>query len=229
MGKVRPSEVTMGASPLSSASTCANNCVCAVADIAKIFTSVENVLIASRRNASPRSVGTLRSCTSSKITRAVPSSVGSFCKRRVRIPSVRTSMRVVAPIFRSSRVWYPTVSPTFSPSMNAMRCAAARAARRRGSSITILRPATQFSCMRRSGTSVVLPAPGGAMSTACRRVARASRRGAMAPSTGRPVFGNESDKCGCAAKRARVAGPRNGGSRPTGKSCNSCGNFFPIS
>ena len=63
------------------------------------------------------------------------------------------------------RVWYPTVSPTFSPSMNAIRCAAALAASRRGSSITILRPATQSSCRRRSGTRVVLPAPGGAMRT----------------------------------------------------------------
>ena len=197
---MRPSDVTIGASPLSSASTCANNCVCAVADIAKIFTSVENVLIASRRNARPRSVGTLRSCTSSKITNAVPSSVGSFCKRRVRIPSVNTSIRVLAPIFRSSRVWYPTVSPTFSPSMCAIRCAAARAASRRGSSITILRPATQPSCNRRRGTRVVLPAPGGAMRTECRREASASLSSAMASSTGRPVFGNESDKCGCAAK-----------------------------
>ncbi|CAB4367529.1 unannotated protein [freshwater metagenome] len=105
IGNVRPSDVTMGASPVSSASTWANNCVCAVADMARIFTSVEKVLMASRRNARPRSVGTLRSCTSSKMTSAVPSSVGSFCKRRVRIPSVRTSIRVFAPIFRSSRVW----------------------------------------------------------------------------------------------------------------------------
>ena len=138
-------------------------------------------------------------------------------------------MRVLAPIFRSSRVWYPTVSPTFSPNMNAMRCAAARAASRRGSSITILWPVIQSSCNRRSGTRVVLPAPGGAMSTECRRVVRASLSGAMASSTGRPVFGNDSDKCGCAAKRARVAGGRNGGSRPTGECCYGCSNFFPIS
>ena len=39
------------------------------------------------------------------ITSAVPVRLGSFCRRRVRIPSVTTSMRVFAPIRRSSRVW----------------------------------------------------------------------------------------------------------------------------
>ena len=157
-----------GASPLSSANTWANKPVCAVADIARIFTSEPKVRIASRRNASPRSVGTLRSCTSSKMTIAVPSSVGSFCRRRVRMPSVTTSMRVFGPILRSSRVWYPTVSPAFSPNRNAMRCAAARAASLRGSSMTMRRPAIHGSFNKRSGTSVVLPAPGGATRTALR-------------------------------------------------------------
>ena len=157
-----------GAGPVSSANTFANNSVCAVADIANIFTFESKVRMASRRNAKPISVGTFRSCTSSKITRAVPSSVGSFCKRRVSIPSVTTSIRVLGPMRRSSRVWYPTVSPGFSPKRDAMRCAAARAARRRGSSMTMRRPFTQGSLMSRSGTSVVLPAPGGATRTAHR-------------------------------------------------------------
>ena len=103
-GKVRPSDVTTGASPKESARTCENNSAWAVADMARIFTSESKVLIASRRNAKPRSVGTLRSCTSSKMTRPVPSSVGSFCKRLVKMPSVTTSMRVDAPMRRSSRV-----------------------------------------------------------------------------------------------------------------------------
>ena len=47
-----------------------------------------------------------------------------------------------------------------------MRWAAARAASRRGSSITIRSPASHGSSRRRSGTIVVLPAPGGACSTA---------------------------------------------------------------
>ena len=45
-----------------------------------------------------------------------------------------------------------------------MRRAAARVARRRGSSTTIRRPASHGSSSRASGTMVVLPAPGGAAS-----------------------------------------------------------------
>ena len=56
----------------------------------------------------------------------------------------------------------------------AMRRAAARVARRRGSSTTIRRPASHGSSSRASGTMVVLPAPGGAASTA--RVLPASAR-----------------------------------------------------
>ncbi|CAB4612468.1 unannotated protein [freshwater metagenome] len=180
-----------------------------MADIAKIFTSESKVAIASSKNAKPRSVGTFLSCTSSKITSAVPSSVGSFCKRRVRIPSVTTSMRVLLPIFRSSRVWYPTVSPGFSPSMCAIRCAAARAASLRGSSITMRRPRIHGSCSSRKGTRVVLPAPGGATRTALRCCASASRSGAMASSTGRSERGKESDKCGSAAECSWIARARN--------------------
>ena len=66
----------------------------------------------------------------------------------------------------------PTVSPTFSPSVCAMRSAAARAASRRGSSTMILPPATQGSSSSASGTRVVLPAPGGATSTAASRERR---------------------------------------------------------
>src|SRR5688500_16489916 len=46
-----------------------------------------------------------------------------------------------------------------------MNPAAARAATRRGSSITILRPSSQGASSKASGTCVVLPAPGGASST----------------------------------------------------------------
>ena len=55
-----------------------------------------------------------------------------------------------------------------------MNCAAARAATRRGSSITIFLPRSQSASSSASGTWVVLPAPGGASSTS--RVAEASVR-----------------------------------------------------
>ena len=45
-----------------------------------------------------------RSCTSSNTTSAVPGSVGSDCSRRVRMPSVTTSMRRRRPDAASSRV-----------------------------------------------------------------------------------------------------------------------------
>lgn len=45
-----------------------------------------------------------------------------------------TSMRAFGPTRRSTRVRYPTASPTRSPRLAASRTAAARAARRRGSS-----------------------------------------------------------------------------------------------
>ena len=68
-----------------------------VADIASRRRSGRTVARASRANARPRSVGTLRSCTSSKITSPTPGSSGSCCSRRVRTPSVTTSIRVSRP------------------------------------------------------------------------------------------------------------------------------------
>ena len=56
-----------------------------------------------------------------------------------------------------------------------MRRAAARAASRRGSSITMRCDASQVSSSRASGTRVVLPAPGGACSTTLVRSASAAR------------------------------------------------------
>ena len=53
-----------------------------------------------------------------------------------------------------------------------MNIAALRAATRRGSSITIRRPASHDASSRASGTWVVLPAPGGASSTSRGCVAR---------------------------------------------------------
>src|SRR5690348_5297733 len=66
-----------------------------------------------------------------------------------------------------------------------MNCAAARAAMRRGSSITIFPPASHGASSSASGTWVVLPAPGGASSTS-RGVAASDAR--MSGSSG--VIGN---------------------------------------
>jgi sugar/nucleoside kinase (ribokinase family) len=90
-------------SPLS-ASTREKSSDCAVADIASTFMDDSQEAMASSKNARPVSVGKLRSWTSSKMTSAVPAKVGSCCSRRVSTPSVRTSIRVIAPMRRSSRV-----------------------------------------------------------------------------------------------------------------------------
>ena len=95
---------------------------------------------------------------------------------RVKMPSVMISIRVRLEIFEPNRTRSPTVSPTRSPSVCAMRSAAARAASRRGSSTRIRRAfCAQSSRASTNGTRVVLPAPGGATSTAA--LLRAQRRG----------------------------------------------------
>jgi hypothetical protein len=77
-----------------------------------------------------------------------------------------TSMRVRLEIFEPKRTRKPTVSPTCSPKVAAMREAAARAASRRGSSSNIFLSLAHASSSSTSGTRVVLPAPGGATRTA---------------------------------------------------------------
>lgn len=83
-----------------------------------------------------------------------------------------------------------------------MRCAAARAARRRGSSITILRPPSHGSSSSARGTTVVFPAPGGACSTAAVPARSASRTPGSTASIGSPVEGRRV----MAANIARRAG-----------------------
>ena len=94
----------------------------------------------------------------------------------------------------------PIVSPTFSPSVAAMRAAAARAARRRGSSRMRRLPSAQGSSSSASGARVVLPAPGGATSTARGRSANAARSEGRAASIGRG--GTERDIAPLFARRA---------------------------
>ena len=65
-----------------------------------------------------------------------------------------------------------------------MRAAAARAASRRGSSTMIFLAAAHGSCASTSGTRVVLPAPGGATSTAALAARSASVSRGSASSIG---------------------------------------------
>ena len=100
MGKVRPSLVITGAS-----SNFVSPSVSGVADMAMMRSSGRNSVATSSVSARPTSVVRLRSWTSSKMTQPTPGSSGLFWSRRVNTPSVTTSIRVVAVISRSSRVW----------------------------------------------------------------------------------------------------------------------------
>ena len=102
-------------------------------------------------------------------------------------PSVMTSMRVRLETLEPKRTRRPTVSPTCSPSVDAMRAAAARAASRRGSSSSIFLSFAHGSSSSTSGTRVVLPAPGGATSTAELPPRNAAVRRGSASSIGKLV------------------------------------------
>ncbi len=85
---------------------------------------------------------------SSKRTAPTPVNSGSSRIMRVNTPSVTTSMRVALPTFVESLARMPTVSPTHSPSVAAMRSAALRAASRLGSRMRIF---LDFATARRAG------------------------------------------------------------------------------
>ena len=140
---------------------------------------------ASSASARPRSASSERSWNSSNSTAAIPVSSGSSRIMRAKTPSVTTSMRVRPETLEPSRTRRPTVSPTRSPSSEAMRSAAARAARRRGSSTMIRRSSRQTASRRARGTRVVLPAPGGATRTAFGRASSAPIRSPRTASIGR--------------------------------------------
>ncbi len=159
---------------LSMSSACINSArraPSAVADMAISRSSGLSARCRSRQKASARSDSIDLSWVSSRMTAATPSRPGSDCRRRTNNPSVTTSMRVAAETAASSRVRKPMVWPTLSPRNAAIRAAAARAARRRGSNITMRPSPRQGASSRASGTSVVLPAPGGATRTALRPAA----------------------------------------------------------
>ena len=151
----------------------------------RIFRSSRRPCCASRAKARPRSASSERSWNSSNRTAAIPFNSGSSRIMREKMPSVTTSMRVFFVIFDPKRTRSPTVSPVFSPSVFAMRSAAARAASLRGSSTMIFLSFAQGSSSSTSGTRVVLPAPGGATSTAASRARNAAVNAGSASSMGR--------------------------------------------
>ncbi len=155
-----------------------------VADMIASLRSGRSSRCTSIASASPRSASSERSWNSSNRTAATPSSEGSSRISRVNTPSVTTSIRVRREIFEPNRSRTPTVAPTSSPKVAAMRAAAARAASRRGSSSRIFFAAAQPSPASTSGTRVVFPAPGGAISTALHLSLKAPRRSGSAGSMG---------------------------------------------
>ncbi len=139
---------------------------------------------ASSARASPRSAPSARSWNSSNSTAAIPSRPGSSRMVRTNTPSVTTSIRLPAAAPRSNRALRPIERPSGSPSVAAMRSAAARAARRRGSTTTRRPACAQGSSSRARGSRVVLPAPGGATSTSSGRAASAARTAGSTASMG---------------------------------------------
>ena len=131
-----------------------------VADISTIFRSGLSSSALSLAIARAQSQLRLRSWNSSNMSALTPSRVGSSHIILPSMPSVSTSSRVADETLFSKRTLYPTVSPTSSPSMAAMRQAIWRAAILLGSSIS-MRPGRQSSIS--SGSSVDLPAPGSAL------------------------------------------------------------------
>ena len=87
--------------------------------------------------------------------------------------------------------WLDTVPMGGACGVAAIRRAALRAAKRRGSNIMIFRAPIPVSCNSHNGTVVVLPAPGGACKTALFPASSAAIKSGRTSSTGRPIFGTE--------------------------------------
>ncbi len=164
-GNERPSAAITGAASRSLATRAPS----IVADMTRSRKSSRRPFCTSRAKASPRSASSERSWNSSNRTAATFSSIGSSRISRVKMPSVTISIWVRREVFEPKRTRRPTVSPTFSPKVLAIRVAAARAAILRGSNTRMRRSAAQGSPPSANGTRVVLPAPGGATKTATLR------------------------------------------------------------
>ena len=168
-------------------STSATARASSVADIAPTSRSSRSCRV-SASIPSSRSVSRERSWTSSSTTAETPGSSGSARRRRSSTPGVSISTAVPFPTVRSPRTVKPTGPPSGLPSREARRRAAARTATRRGW-VTRVSPPTRFAT--RGGTSVVLPVPGGAVTTiapvraAAPSSSRAAATGSPAPTTSR--------------------------------------------
>ena len=88
-----------------------------------------------------------------------------------------------------------------------MQPAAARAASRRGSNTRMRLPAAQSSAASARGTRVVLPAPGGATSTAVLPSRKCAVRSGRAASIGRRGKAMSSLPCHSGARGARARNP----------------------
>ncbi|MCW0450910.1 hypothetical protein NB706_003744 [Xanthomonas sacchari] len=98
-GKLRPALDSRGASR-----NCASRSPSSVADITTMRRSSRTCACTSRASARPRSAARWRSWNSSNSSAPTPSSIGSSCSMRVRMPSVTTSMRVRADTLFSKRM-----------------------------------------------------------------------------------------------------------------------------
>jgi hypothetical protein len=122
----------------------------------------------------------------------------------VKTPSVTTSIRVFAPTLVPRRARRPTVSPTRSPSVCAIRSAAPRAAIRRGSSTRIFFCPSQGASSSANGSRVVLPAPGGATSTAIVPAANTAATSGSTASIGKGASNIMPALCNDAGMHARA-------------------------
>ena len=112
-----------------------------------------------------------------------------------------------------------------------MRCAAARVASRRGSSITI-RPSSQSCSISQSGAIVVLPAPGGATSSAVPMVVQ-RRRQLRQHVDDRKIVGccrqrHVSAECWRAVKRPGITSHWDGGTDPCRRRGDLLGDRAPL-
>jgi hypothetical protein len=158
-GKLRPSEtsVSQGARYSRRAP------VSRVADITTIRRSGRVVAWICLARASEMSPYRWRSWNSSKMRTLTPLREGSNDIRRSRIPSVTKRILVFSPARDSSRIWYPTVSPSGDPTSSATRRASIRVASLRGCRTTAS-PRSPSRPWRRSicGICVDFPEPVGA-------------------------------------------------------------------
>ncbi len=185
-----------------------------VADITSRRRSSRSTAWLSRAKARPRSASRLRSWNSSKSTPATPSSPGSSRIMRVKTPSVTTSMRVRA----ETRDSQPHAVADGLADRLAQGRGHARGRRAGGQPPGLehdqLAAATQGSSSSASGTTVVLPAPGGATRTAefaLDQGAAKRREGAWIGSGRRPPSGRRAVLCSRRRSAAPSAAPRGQG------------------